>query len=161
MISWLGCKGYPEYSIRTNFNEPELSASLGFVASPYSESESTVNPSMLPTPPDLLFEALPKRIIPPQSPVALDPAGLAEVKTIGEVFVPLAINLAPRVTTKEALGVSPSALTPVITVPAPIVKVALFLTYTVPTNLYILEDDQVVFAVISPVIVTTGLAVGL
>ena len=83
---------------------------------------------MLPTPPDLLLVAFPKMITPPQSPAALVPAALAEVKTIGEVFVPFATIFAPRVITKEALGVEPSAITPVITVPAPIVKTALSLT---------------------------------
>ena len=57
---------------------------------------------------------------PPQSPGFLWPAGCADVKTIGRSAVPLAMIFAPFSTMSAALV----ALSPLITVPASIVRVA-------------------------------------
>ena len=64
-------------------------------------------------------------MIPPQFPGPLNPTGLLDVKTMGELAVPLAINLAPLQITNDEFAY---ATLPLITVPASIVKVAPLVT---------------------------------
>ena len=72
---------------------------------------------------------------------------------MGSCGVPSAIILAPRVIIKAAFV----PLSPLIIVPASMVSVALFFTYTKPCMKYTLLFVQVVLAVISPDTFTTGL----
>ena len=71
----------------------------------------------------MLKDPLPKRIIPPQSPLFLEPAALSEVNTIGLVAVPTALIFAPLVIISAEPLVSPLTITP-----GSIVKMALFFT---------------------------------
>ena len=81
---------------------------------------------MLFTPLLALNPALPKMIIPPQSPGCLPCATVfPEVNTIGLAAVPIAFNLEPLVIIK---AVPLTEESPLITTPGWIVKVALFLT---------------------------------
>ena len=90
----------PPYSIRTYFNIPELSFSSGVAPPPYSVNAFAAKPSILFNPFVWLNLPFPKRIIPPQSPAALEPAALLEVNTIGALAVPTALILAPLVMIK-------------------------------------------------------------
>ena len=80
--------------------------------------------------PALFIGASLNNIIPPQSPGFLTVVALLEVNTIGFFSVPSAIILAPLVITSVPQVIS----SPLITVPASIVKVALLVTYTVPSS---------------------------
>ena len=64
--------------------------------------------------------ALPKMIMPPQSPGLLSPIAWLEVKIIGREAVPSAINFPPRATMSAAF----EPLSPLMIVPAGMVKVA-------------------------------------
>ena len=90
MISDPGSAAIPAYSIRTKRRIP-------------LSSRGSVPPYWRPTPPSIvgagssgrLVGALPNRMIPPQSPGPLEPAGWPLVNTIGLSAVPDAISLAP------------------------------------------------------------------
>ena len=96
----LGENTKPGYSILQYFIVPELSSLIGVVPPPYCVFAVAVIPSILFTPPLRLKPALPKSMIPPQSPAALCPADFPEVNTIGSEAVPMAFNLAPLVMIK-------------------------------------------------------------
>jgi len=74
-----------------------------------------------------LISPLPTMMIPPQSPGRRDPTGRCEVKTMGAAAVPCASIFAPRRIQSELPGASVS---PTIRVPAWMVRVAPFCTFT-------------------------------
>src|SRR6185437_8878867 len=105
--------------------EPELSFDT---LPPYRVSVDTGKPATLPIP---TFDgALPSKIMAPQSPGVFTVA--AEVNTTGLFNVPLMYSLDPCVITNTLLFAAALFTWAYTVMPAGMVSVALFLTYTCP-----------------------------